>query len=43
MKPSIVRAKLATLAASLVRYRPGRVSPAELAEIDKRLRNVLGL
>ncbi len=43
VKPSIVRVKLATLAASLVRYRPGRVSPAELAEVDKRLREVLRL
>jgi len=43
VKPSIVRVKLATLASSLVRYRPGRVSPAELAEVDKRLRNVLSL
>lgn len=43
LKPSIVRLKLATLAASLVRYRPGRVPSAELVEVDKRLRNVLGL
>ena len=43
LKPSIVRLKLATLAASLVRYRPGRIPSAELAEVDKRLRNVLGL
>ncbi|MGQ9734806.1 MAG: type II toxin-antitoxin system PemK/MazF family toxin [Candidatus Bipolaricaulia bacterium] len=43
VKPSIVRLKLATLASSLVRYRPGRVSPPELAEVDTRLRIVLGL
>jgi mRNA interferase MazF len=43
VKPSIVRLKLATLASSLVRYRPGKISPAELAEVDARLRKVLGL
>jgi mRNA interferase MazF len=43
VKPSIVRLKLATLASSLVRYRPGRISPAELAEVDNRLRKVLRL
>ena len=43
VKPSIVRVKLATLASSLVRYRPGRLSPAELAEVEGRLRRVLGL
>lgn len=43
VKPSIVRMKLATLASVLVRYRPGRISPADLAEVDKRLREVLRL
>jgi len=43
LKPSIARLKLATLAASLVRYRPGRLSSEDLIEVDARLRTVLGL
>ena len=43
VKPSIVRLKLATLASSLVRYRPGRIPSAELAEVDVRLRKALRL
>lgn len=42
-KPSVVRIKLATLAASLVRYKPGAVSPADLAGVDARLKRVLRL
>ena len=42
-KPSIVRPKLATLAASLVRYKPGSLTGADLAEVDGRLRRVLRL
>ncbi len=43
VKPSIVRMKLATLAFSLVRHRPGQVSTSDRGEVDERLRSVLGL
>jgi mRNA interferase MazF len=43
LKPSVVRAKLATLSPSLVRYRPGRLPAPEMAEVDKRLRLALAL
>jgi mRNA interferase MazF len=42
-RPSIVRIKLATLAASLVRYKPGALTPADLAGGDTRLKQVLHL
>lgn len=42
-KPSIVRMKLATLAASLVRYKPGALTPADLAGVDACLKQVLRL
>lgn len=42
-KPSIVRMRLATLAASLVRYKPGTLTPADLAGADTCLRQVLRL
>jgi len=42
-KPSVVWLKLATLAASLVRYKPGSLTGADLAEVDARLRQVLRL
>jgi len=40
---SWVRAKLATLSARLVRYRPGRLSDADLAGVEERIRQSLGL
>lgn len=40
-KPSIVRLKLATLAAALVRYKPGSVIATDLAGIGARLRQAL--
>ncbi len=43
LKPSIVRVKLATLASSLVRYRPGRLAPEEMTKVDLKLREVLGI
>lgn len=42
-KPSTVRMKLATLAASLVRYKPGALTPADLAGVDTCLKHVLRL
>ncbi len=42
-RPSIVRIKLATLAASLVRYKPGAVTPTDLTGVDSRLKQVLRL
>ena len=39
--PSTVRMQLATLAASRVLYRPGRIPPADLEAIDARLRQAL--
>jgi mRNA interferase MazF len=41
--PSWVRAKLATLDPALVRYKPGRLSDVDLAEVEKRIRLALGL
>jgi mRNA interferase MazF len=43
LRPSWVRAKLATLDPVLVRYKPGKLSDADLAEVEKRLRLALGL
>ena len=43
LRPSWVRAKLATLSPSLVRYRPGHLSEADLAQADQRIRSALGL
>jgi mRNA interferase MazF len=43
LRPSWVRAKLATLSPSLVRYNPGRLSERDLAEVDQRIRLALGL
>jgi mRNA interferase MazF len=43
LRPSWVRAKLATLSPSLVRYRPGRLSDADLSEVEQRFRLALGL
>lgn len=42
-KPSIVRMKLATLAAALVRYNPGALTPADLTGVDTQLKQVLRL
>ena len=41
--PSWVRAKLVTLDPKLVRYRPGRLTDSDLAEVDKRIKLALGL
>jgi mRNA interferase MazF len=43
LRPSWVRAKLATLDPALVRYNPGRLSNTDLAEVEKRVRLALGL
>jgi mRNA interferase MazF len=43
LRPSWVRAKLATLDPVLVRYRTGRLSADDLAEVEKRIRLALGL
>ncbi len=43
LSPSWVRAKLVTPSPSLVRYRPGRLSRRDLAEVEARLRRALGL
>jgi len=42
-KPSIVRLKLATLAAALVRYKTGVMAGTDLKGVDTRLRQVLRL
>jgi mRNA interferase MazF len=43
LRPSWVRAKLATLDPALVRHHPGRLSDADLAEVEQRIRLALGL
>jgi mRNA interferase MazF len=43
LRPLWVRAKLATLDPTLVRYQPGRLSDADLAEDERRIRLSLGL
>lgn len=43
LRPSWVRAKLATLDPALVRYQPGRLSDADLAVVEHRIRLALGL
>jgi mRNA interferase MazF len=43
LKPSIVRAKLATINASLVQLRIGQLSDRDLEEVNKRLKLALGL
>ena len=43
LSPSWVRVKLVTLDPKLVRFNPGRLSAADLAEVDKRIRLALGL
>jgi mRNA interferase MazF len=43
LRPSWVRAKLATLDPALVRHQPGRLSDADLAAVEQRLRLALGL
>jgi mRNA interferase MazF len=43
LKPSIVRAKLATINASLVQLRIGQLSNRDLEEVNKRLKLALGL
>lgn len=37
LSPSWVRVKLATLAPSLVRFKPGKLTESDLAEVDKRI------
>lgn len=41
--PSWVRVKLATLDPRLVRYRPGRLTPSDLDEVDRKIRVALGI
>ena len=43
LAPSWVRAKLATLSTTLVRYRPGRLTDEDMAEVERRIRQSLGL
>ena len=43
LRPSWVRAKLATLSPTLVRHQPGRLSDADITAVDTRLRLALGL
>ena len=43
LRPSWVRAKLATLDPALVRYQPGQLSDTDLAEVERRIRLALGL
>lgn len=40
--PSWVRIKLATLDPELVRYKPGKLSQADLAEVQKKLKAAFG-
>lgn len=40
---SWVRAKLATLSARLVRYKPGYLSDADMAGVERQVRQALGL
>jgi mRNA interferase MazF len=42
LKPSWVRAKIATLQPSLIRFQPGRLSADDLANVDERLRRAFG-
>jgi mRNA interferase MazF len=42
-KPSIVRLKLATMAAALVRHKPGTVTATDLSRVDAHLKQVLRL
>jgi mRNA interferase MazF len=43
LRPSWVRAKLATLNPALVRYKTGQLSSDDLTEVQKRIRFALGL
>lgn len=43
LRPSWVRTKLATLDPALARHSPGKLSDADVAEVDKRIRLTLGL
>lgn len=43
LAPSVVRMRLATVSARQVRYQPGALSAADLNEVDKHLRQVLGI
>jgi mRNA interferase MazF len=42
LRPSWVRAKLATLDPALVRYKPGSLSDTDLSEVERRIRLALG-
>lgn len=42
-KPSIVRLKLATMAAALLRHKPGTVTAMDLSGVDARLKQALRL
>ncbi len=41
--PSYVRAKLATIEQSLVKYQPGSLTHADLSEVEKKIRIALAL
>ncbi|MCX7968085.1 MAG: type II toxin-antitoxin system PemK/MazF family toxin [Armatimonadetes bacterium] len=43
LRPSTVRAKLATISVSLVQFRTGRLTNRDMKEVDNRLRLALGL
>jgi mRNA interferase MazF len=43
LRPSWVRAKLATLDPALVRHQPGSLSERDLAEVAQRIQRALGL
>lgn len=42
LRPSWVRTKLATLDPALVRYQPGRLSDADMTEVENRIKLALG-
>lgn len=42
LRPSWVRAKLATLDPALVRYQPGRLTDTDFREVEQRIRHALG-
>lgn len=43
LSPSWVRAKLATIEQSLVKYQPGSLTHADLSEVEKTIRTALAL
>lgn len=43
LKPSIVKASLATLSPKMVRHKIGKLSPTDLVELNRKLATALGL